>query len=99
MIGNTSTGDLERSGTCKADCPAPNKQIAQTAARAERLAEISRNYTLQVIVSDAEGNEILNLTKLTLKRDLRYQGNTVPDIKDVIALLIDAAQEHVLPFD
>jgi hypothetical protein len=36
---------------------------------------------------------------MTLKRDLCEQGNTIPAIQDVIALLIDAAQEHVIPFD
>jgi hypothetical protein len=64
-----------------------------------RLAEISRNYSLQVIVTDPKGQEILNLTRMTLKRDLHNHGNTIPTIQDVIALLIDAAQEHVLPSD
>lgn len=98
MIGIASTGELERSGTCKAVPYVPSKK-ATAAERAARLAEISRNYSLRVIVTDPEGNEILNLTKMTLKRDLHYQRNTIPDIRDVIALLIDAAQEHVLPFD
>ena len=99
MTGNASTGNLERSRTCKAVLPAPTKKAAASAARAARLAEISRNYSLQVIVTDPEGHEILNLTKMTLKRDFHAQGNTIPDIQDVIALLIDAAQEHLLPFD
>jgi hypothetical protein len=98
MTGNATTGGLERAGTRKAAPSAPAKKAA-AAKRAARLAKISRNYSLQVIVTDPAGNEILNLTKLTLKRDLHHRGNTIPDIKDVIALLIDAAQEHVLPFD
>jgi len=99
MIGNASTGDLKQSGTCKGVPLAPAKKAAAAVERGARLAEISRNYSLQVIVTDPEGQEILNLTKVTLKRDLRDQGNTIPTIQDVIALLIDAAQEHVLPFD
>jgi hypothetical protein len=99
MTGKATTDGLERRGTSKADCPAPNKQISEAAARAARLAEISRKYTLQVIVTDPEGHEVLNLTKMTLNRHLHDEGDTTPDIKDVIALLVDAAQEHVLPFD
>jgi hypothetical protein len=99
MTGNASTGDLERTGTRKAVPSGPAKKAAAAAKRAARLAKISRNYSLQVIVTDPAGNEILNLTKLTLKRDLHHRGNAIPDIQDVIALLIDAAQEHVLPFD
>jgi len=98
MKGNASTCDLERSGSCKAVSAASAKKTA-AAERGARLAEISRNYSLQVIVTDPEGQEILNLTRMTLKRDLHDQGNSIPNIQDVIALLIDAAQEHVLPFD
>jgi hypothetical protein len=99
MTGNATTSSLKRAGTRKADCPAPDKQIAETATRAARLAEISRKYTLQVIVTDPKGHEIFNLTKMTLDRHWHDKGNTIPDIKDVIALLVDAAQEHVLPSD
>jgi hypothetical protein len=99
MTGNAITGDSDRSRTRKAVRPVGAKKAAAAAERAARLAEISRKYTLQVIVTNPEGHEILNLTKVTLKRDLHDKGNTIPDIRDVIALLIDAAQEHVLPFD
>jgi hypothetical protein len=99
MTGNATTEGWERSRTRKAVPLVAAKRAAAAAEHAARLAEISRNYSLQVIVTDPEGHEILNLTKMTLKRDLQYQENTIPDIRDVIALLIDAAQEHVLPFD
>jgi hypothetical protein len=99
MTGKATTNNLERAGTRRAVCPAPAKQIAETAARAARLAEISREYTLQLIVTDPEGHEILNLTKMTLKHNLHSKRNTTPDIQDVIALLVDAAREHLLPFD
>lgn len=98
MKGNASTCDLERSGSCKGVPLAPANKTA-SAEHGARLAEISRNYSLQVIVTDPGGQEILNLTRMTLKRDLCEQGNTIPAIQDVIALLIDAAQEHVIPFD
>ena len=99
MTRNGTARDLERAATRKAVCPALAKQGADAAARAARLAEISRDFTLQVIVTDPEGHEIFNLTKMTLKRDLYGKRNTTPDIQDVIALLVDAAREHVLPFD
>jgi hypothetical protein len=98
MTGNATTGDLERAKTRKGVCPAPAKQAAEVAARVARLAEISRNYTLQVIVTDPEGHEILNLTKMTLQRDLHDKRIATPNIQDVIALLVDAAREHELPF-
>ena len=93
------TDDLELAGTRRIDCPTPPRQAAEAAAGAARLAEIGRKYTLQVIVTDPEGREVLNLTKMTLKRDSHDQGNTTPDIQDVMALLIDAAREHVIPFE
>jgi hypothetical protein len=99
MARNGTASDMVRAGNRRAVCPAPAKQIAETAARAARLAEISREYTMQVIVTDPAGREVLNLTKMTLKRDLYGKRNTTPDIQDVIALLVDAAREHLLPFD
>jgi D-serine deaminase-like pyridoxal phosphate-dependent protein len=98
MRGNASTSNLEQSGTCKVVSLVPGRK-AGAAERAARLAEIGRNFSLQVIVRNPDGHEILNLTKMTLKRDLHDLGNTTPDIRDVIALLIDAAQEHVLAFE
>jgi hypothetical protein len=99
MTRNGTSSDLEQAGTRRAVCPAPAKKVAEAAARTARLAELSREYNLQLIVTDPEGREILNLTKLTLKRDLHSKKNTSPDIQDVIALLVDAAREHFLPFD
>jgi hypothetical protein len=99
MKENGSTDGLDRAGTRKTVTSGPAKKAAAAAERAVRLAEISRRYTLQVIVTDPEGQEIFNLTKMSLNGHLNGKGNTTPDIKDVIALLVDAAQEHVLPFD
>jgi hypothetical protein len=99
MIENASTGDMKPSGTRKTLRPVPARDPAAAAERRARLAEISRNYSLQVIVTDPGGREILNLTKMTTKRDLQDHGNMIPSIHDVITLLIDAAQEHVIPFD
>ena len=99
MIVNTKTGDLKRERARKAVRPATAKQSAETAEHTARLAEIRRKYTLQVIVTDPDGHEVLNLTTVALKRDLLDRENTIPEIQDVLELLVEAAQEHVLPFD
>ena len=61
--------------------------------------EIGRKYTLHVRVVDPEGREVLNVTKLTLGRDLYDKGDTIPEIRDVLELLVEAAREHVPPFE
>jgi hypothetical protein len=61
--------------------------------------EIGRKYTLHVRVVDPKGREVLNLTRLTLGRNLHDEGDTLPEFQDVLELLIEAAEEHVCPME
>ena len=99
MRGKAKAGDVERKGTRKAVRAASAKQKVEAAEHRARLMEIGRKYTLHVRVMDPEGNEVLNLTKLTFGRDLNREGDPPPDIRDVLELLVEAAEEHVLPFE
>ncbi len=67
--------------------------------RMAKLTERGRQYTLQVKVTDPEGRDVFTLTRFTSERDLRDQGNTVPEIDEILELLIEAAKEYVLPFE
>jgi hypothetical protein len=73
------------------------EQQAEESEHRARLLEIGRKYTLHVRVVDPGGREVLNVTKLTLGRDLHEEGDTIPNLQDVLELLIEAAEEHVLP--
>jgi hypothetical protein len=99
MRGKAKTGDIERKGTQKAVRSAGAKHKGDAAEHRATLVEIGRRYTLHVRVIDPEGSEVLNVTRLTLGRDLHCKGNLTPDIRDVLELLIEAAEEHVLPRD
>jgi len=98
VIQNAKTGDLKRTRTRRAVLPNTDKQRAKVEAQTARLAEIGRKYTLQVIVTDLDGREVLNLTKVALKRDMHEEGNAIPEIRDVLELLIEAAKEYELLF-
>jgi hypothetical protein len=52
-----------------------------------------RMYTAQVNVIDPDGHETLNLTKLTFEEDLYGKRLANPDIREVLASLVDAAGE------
>jgi hypothetical protein len=99
VIRNAKTGDLKRTRNRRAVLADTDKQRADVEAQTARLAEIGRKYTLQVIVTDLDGREVLNVTKVALKRDMHDEGNAIPEIRDVLELLIEAAEEHVLPFE
>jgi len=97
-MGKAKTGDLKRTRNRKAVLLDTTKQSAEVAEQKARLAEIGRKYTLQVIVTDLDGCEVLNLTRVALKRDMHHdEGNAMPEILDVLKLLMEAAQEYVLP--
>jgi hypothetical protein len=93
MKGNPKTGDLKRARTRKAVRPAKGRQSAEAAEHSARIAEIRRNYTLQVIATDPEGHEVLNLTKVALERNFPDKAFTAIKIQDVLELLIEAAGE------
>jgi hypothetical protein len=75
------------------------KLDAEATMRMAKLTEKGRRYTLQVKVTDPEGRDVFTMTRLTNERDLQDQGNTFPEIDEVIELLIEAAREYVLPFE
>jgi hypothetical protein len=98
VIQNAKTGDLKRTQNRRAVLTETDKQRSEVEAQTERLAEIGRKYTLQVIVTDLDGREVLNVTKVALKRDMHDEGNAIPEIRDVLELLIEAAKEYELLF-
>jgi hypothetical protein len=55
--------------------------------------EARRKYKVQVIVTDPEGQEVLNLTKLAFERDLRKNGFATVDIQEALRTLVEAAGE------
>ena len=80
-------------------CFTQAKLHAEAAVRMAKLIERCRQYTLQVKVTDPEGREVFTLTRLTNERDLHDQGNSIPEIDEILELLIEAAKEYVLPID
>jgi hypothetical protein len=94
VIQNAKTGDLKRTRNRTAVLTNTDKQRSEVEAQTVRLAEIGRKYTLQVIVTDLDGREVLNVTKVALKRDMHDEGNAIPEIRDVLELLIEAAKEY-----
>ncbi|HEV2988935.1 MAG TPA: hypothetical protein VG759_10865 [Candidatus Angelobacter sp.] len=98
MIGKARTGDL-RKDTSKLVVSPGAKLDAEAAVRMAKLMERGRRYTMQVKVTDPEGRDVFTLTRLTSERDLRDQGDTVPEIDEILELLIEAANEYVLPFE
>jgi hypothetical protein len=70
-----------------------NKQKAGAAEHCTRLVEIRRRFTLQVIATDHEGNEVLNLTRVALAENVTEKTLRVLKIQDVLELLIEAAGE------
>ena len=78
---------------------AKEEQNAEEVEHRARLMEIAQKYTLHIRVVDPDGREILNVTKLTLGRNLHEEGDTIPALQDVLELLIEAAEEHLLPSD
>lgn len=99
MSGDAKTDDVERKGARKAIRAASAKQKAEAAEHRATLMEIGRKYTLHLRVIDTAGNEVLNLTKLTFGRDSHDEKNSIPEILDVLELLVEAGREHVLPVE
>lgn len=93
MIKNDTIGDRKLTGDRGAVLSGRDKQPAKVESQATRLAEIERKYTLQVIVTDQVGREVLNLTKVCLERDLPGKVDTTPEIHEVLELLVEAAGE------
>ena len=93
MIRNAKPSDQTPAGN-RGDAPSRSeKRPVKAESQAARLAEISRKYTLQVIVTDQVGREVLNLTKVCLERDLPGKVATTPEIHEVLELLVEAAGE------
>jgi hypothetical protein len=99
MIGNARTGDIKRKDPEKLFISPGVKLDAEAAVRTAKLTERGRQYAMQVKVTDPEGRDVFTLTRLTNERELRDQGNTVPEIDEILELLIEAAKEYVLPFE
>jgi hypothetical protein len=59
----------------------------------EGLTETGRKYRVQVIVTDPDGQEILNLTRLAFEDEVLNGGYPTPDINTAIQLLVEAAGE------
>lgn len=93
MIKNAKIAGIKSTNSRKAVLPDPEQRPAKVESPTARLAEIGRKYTLQVIVTDQGGREVLNLTKLCLERDLPGRVATTPEIHEVLELLVEAAGE------
>ena len=67
----------------------------EDAARQPRtaLTEVDRKYRVQVIVTDPEGRQVLNLNKLAFEDMLHCKGYSVPDIQETLQILVEAAGE------
>jgi hypothetical protein len=70
-----------------------SKKKAGAAEHCTRLVEIRRRFTLQVIATDHEGHEVLNLTRVALAQNATYKTLRVLKIQDVLELPIEAAGE------
>jgi hypothetical protein len=55
--------------------------------------ETWRKYRVQVIVSDPEQQQVLNLTKLVFEEDMHSIGYATLDIQEMLQLLVQAAGE------
>jgi hypothetical protein len=55
--------------------------------------EAHRKYRVQVIVTDPEGQLILNLTKPAVEDMLHFKGYSAPDIQEALQTLVEAAGE------
>ncbi len=93
MIQNAKIAEPKPVKNRRAVLSGPDKQPAALESQSARLAEIGRKYTLQVIVTDQVGREVLNLTKVCLERDLPGKVATTPEIHEVLELLVEAAGE------
>jgi hypothetical protein len=99
MRENAKTRNPKPGRTRKSGHAAGARQKAEEKEHRARLMEIGRKYTLHVRVVDSEGREVLNVTKLTLERNLHDEGDTIPRLQDVLELLVEAAEEHVCPLE
>jgi hypothetical protein len=95
MTGNAKANGPKLQRDRQTARPAPARKKAEAAGHSARLAEIRRNYTLQVIATDPDGREVLNLTKVALECDLPDKRFAALKIQDVLELLIEAAGEWV----
>lgn len=57
------------------------------------MTETGRKYRVQLIVTDPEGQVVLNLTKLAFEDELQNGGYPTPNIGGALELLVNAAGE------
>ena len=93
MIGNAKNGNPGGKVTQRPLRAVIAREKPNKSEHRVKLDEIGRRYTLQAIVTDQVGREVLNLTKVCLERDLPGRVNTTPEIHDVLELLVEAAGE------
>jgi hypothetical protein len=90
---NTTSGGLTLARNHKAVPPIAAKQKSEAGDPGVWLTETGRKYRVQVIVTDPEGQEVLNLTKLAFEGELQNRGYPPPDIGEALQLLVNAAGE------
>jgi hypothetical protein len=88
----TSEG-LTLAGNHTAVFPITTEHKSEAEEPRARLTETERKYRVQVIVTDPEGQEVLNLTKLAFEDELQHSGNPTLDIAEALQLLVDVAGE------
>jgi hypothetical protein len=89
---NPTTGSL-KTRNHKAVRPLKAKQKSEASEIAAGSMETGRKYRVQVIVTDPEGLEVLNLTKLAFEDELQNIGYPTSDLGEVLQLLVEAAGE------
>jgi len=89
----TTSRGLEPAKKQEAVRPIAAKQKSEAGEPKAGLTETARKYRVQVIVTDPEGQEVLNLTKLAFEDELQNGGYPTPDIQGALQLLVEAAGE------
>jgi hypothetical protein len=90
---NTTSRGRTLASERKAASPVAAKQTAEAGKPRAELKEAGRKYRMQVIVTDPEGKEVLNLTKLAFEGELQNGGFPTPDSGEALQLLVNAARE------
>lgn len=93
MKQDTTSEGLTQARYREAVRPVAAKQKSGVGEPGVSLAESGRKYRVQVIVTDPEGQEVLNLTKLAFEGELQKSGYPTPDIGEVLQMLVSAAGE------
>jgi len=98
-LGNGRAGEPKLENSREVVCLTQAKLDAEAAMRVAKLTERGRQYTMHVRVTDPEGRDVFALTRLTSELDLNNQGNTTPEIGEILEFLIEAAKEYGHPFE